>query len=226
MQGVRGSCLHSSATPSRVRCARCVPAASTGGTGPQRICRSAGQRVSERRLPLKAVAPVRIRSGLPSSTSTTRPLTSRNEGQGPYCVSGRVRPGPAVGGHLCPIRARVRGGIVVTDSRLDALADERVAAVKARRRTEALRWPGPLGNTWPASLYEADSKIDGELAGCSTTGAGSQPVRCCGVGRAQAGMGYAAGVVGRGVRVTVLPVSCWSWRIRLRSWRCRLLWDW
>src|SRR5215216_6533285 len=58
-------------------------------------------------IPLKAVAPVRIRSGLPSSTSPTRPLTSRNEGQRPCCVSDHVRPGPAVGGYLCPIRARV-----------------------------------------------------------------------------------------------------------------------
>jgi hypothetical protein len=43
-----------------------VPAASTGATGWQRSCTSAGQRVRERRVPLKAVAPVRIRSGLPS----------------------------------------------------------------------------------------------------------------------------------------------------------------
>jgi hypothetical protein len=59
------------------------------------------------RRPLKAVAPVRIRSGLPSTTSTTRPLTSRNEGQRPCCVSDRVRSGPAVGERVCPLRARV-----------------------------------------------------------------------------------------------------------------------
>jgi hypothetical protein len=50
-------------------------------TGCQRTCRSAGQRVGERPRPLKAVAPVRIRSGLPTSTSITRPLTWTNEGQ-------------------------------------------------------------------------------------------------------------------------------------------------
>jgi hypothetical protein len=77
-------------------------------TGCQRTCRSAGQRVGERPRPLKAVAPVRIRSGLPSSTSTSRPLTWTDKGQGPSCVSDQVRPGPAVGEYLCPIRARVR----------------------------------------------------------------------------------------------------------------------
>ena len=57
--------------------------------------------VSERLLPLKAVAPVRIRSGLPTTTSTTRPLTWTNEGRRPSCVSDQVRLGSAVGGYLC-----------------------------------------------------------------------------------------------------------------------------
>jgi hypothetical protein len=57
----------------------------------QQICRSAGQGVSERLLPLKAVAPVQIRSGLPTTTSTTRPLTWTNEGQRPCCSSDQVR---------------------------------------------------------------------------------------------------------------------------------------
>ena len=39
--------------------------------------------------------------------STPRPLTWTNEGQRPRCVSDRVRSSPAVGEHLCPIRARV-----------------------------------------------------------------------------------------------------------------------
>ena len=59
--------------------------------GWQQSCRSAGRCVGERRRPLKAVAPVRIRSGLQARTSTTRPLNSRNEGQRPCRVSGRVR---------------------------------------------------------------------------------------------------------------------------------------
>jgi hypothetical protein len=106
-----------STTPSRVRCARCVPAALTETEGWQRSCRSAGQCARERLVPLKAVAPVRIRSGLQPRTSTTRPLTCRNEGQGPCCVSDQVRPGPAVGGYLCPIRAPV----VVRDGGLTAV---------------------------------------------------------------------------------------------------------
>jgi len=38
-----------------------------------------------------------------------------------------------VGEHLCPIRARVRGdvGNGVPEGRLDALADQRIAAVEA-----------------------------------------------------------------------------------------------
>jgi hypothetical protein len=63
--------------------------------------------VGERRVPLKAVAPVRIRSGLPSTISRTRLLACRNEGHGPRCVSDGARSGPAVRKHLCPIRARV-----------------------------------------------------------------------------------------------------------------------
>jgi hypothetical protein len=106
-QGLRGSYLLSSTTPARVRCARCVPAASTGITGWKRSCTSAGQRVSQDMIPLKVVAPVRIRSGLPSTISTTRPVTWTNEGRRPCCVSDRVRSDPAVGGYLCPIRARV-----------------------------------------------------------------------------------------------------------------------
>ena len=71
----------------------------------------------ERLVPLKAVAPVRIRSGLPSTTSATRPLTWKNEGQRPGCVSGHVRLSPAVGEYLCPIRARV----LVSDDGLAAV---------------------------------------------------------------------------------------------------------
>jgi len=97
LQGLRGSYLLSSTTPARVRCARCVPAASTGVTGWQRSCTSAGQRVSQDMIPLKAVAPVRIRSGLPSTSSATRPVTCTNEGRRPCCVSdwvGSVSPRP------------------------------------------------------------------------------------------------------------------------------------
>jgi hypothetical protein len=57
----------------------------------------------EERRPVEAVAPVRIRSGLPSTTSPTRPLACTNEGQWPCRVSDDARPGPAVGGYLCPI---------------------------------------------------------------------------------------------------------------------------
>ncbi len=59
------------------------------------------------RRPLKAVAPVRIRSGLP--TSTTRPLTCTTEGQRPCRVSGGVRSGPALSEHLCPMPTRSAG---------------------------------------------------------------------------------------------------------------------
>jgi hypothetical protein len=69
-----------------------------GVTGWQRSCRSAGQRIFERLIPLKAVAPVRIRSGLPTSTTTTRPLTCTNKGQRPWYVPDRIRSGPAEGG--------------------------------------------------------------------------------------------------------------------------------
>jgi hypothetical protein len=54
-------------------------------------CRSARRCIGERRVPLKAVAPVRIRSGLPSTTSTTRPLTCTTK------VSGRL---------VCPTAGR------------------------------------------------------------------------------------------------------------------------
>jgi hypothetical protein len=106
MQGVTASYLLNSTTPSRVRCAPCVPAASTGVTGWQRSCRSAGQRIFERLLPLKAVAPVRIRSGLPTSTSTLRPLTRRNKGQRPCCACDQVRrlaPGIPTGADSTPL---------------------------------------------------------------------------------------------------------------------------
>jgi hypothetical protein len=82
--------------------------------------------------------------------------------------------------------------------------------------------------SWTAKEPEADSKIDGEWQAAAPGGASAEPGRIGEVrvwGWSQAGIGYAAGVAGRGVRVTVLPVSCWSWRIRLRSWRCRLLRD-
>ena len=46
--------LLSSSTAPRVCCARCVPAASTEITGWPRSCTSAGQRIDERLLPLKA----------------------------------------------------------------------------------------------------------------------------------------------------------------------------
>jgi hypothetical protein len=45
-------------------------------------------------------------SGLPSNTSTTRPLTWTNEGQRPGCVSDGARPGPAVGERVCPLFLR------------------------------------------------------------------------------------------------------------------------
>jgi hypothetical protein len=45
--------------------------------------------------------------GATQRTTATRPLTWTNEGQRPCCVSDGARPGPAVGEHLCPIRARV-----------------------------------------------------------------------------------------------------------------------
>jgi hypothetical protein len=69
------------------------------------------------RRPLKAVAPVRIRSGLPLSTSATWPLTCGNDGQGSCCVSDGARSGPAVGERVCPFRARV----LVSDSGLTAV---------------------------------------------------------------------------------------------------------
>lgn len=72
-------------TPSQVFCARCVPADTTGGTGWQRSSPSPGQRVEERRVPLKAVAPGSNRSGLQPKATTTRPLTWRNEGRRPCC---------------------------------------------------------------------------------------------------------------------------------------------
>ena len=83
----------------------------------------------KRLRPLKAVAPVRIRSGLPFGTSTPRPLTSRNKGQRPWCVSDGVRPGPAVSGYLCPTRVHVAVGVGVLERGLDALADQGAAAV-------------------------------------------------------------------------------------------------
>jgi hypothetical protein len=59
----------------------------------------------------------RGKSGLPSTTSTTRPLTCRNEGRRPCCLSDGTRSGPAVGERVCPLRAR----ILASDSRLTAV---------------------------------------------------------------------------------------------------------
>ena len=103
---VRGSCLLSSITRSR------------GALCPMRARALAGDR--ELAVKLQVSRPARQRAPAPSqggsagsnpvgatTTSPTRPPTCRNEGQGPCCVSDQVRPGPAVGGYLCPIRARV-----------------------------------------------------------------------------------------------------------------------
>ena len=71
---VRGLNPLSSTTSSRVRCARCVPAASTEVIGWQRSCRPAGQRVSER---LKDISePGRVTSLLAAGRS-------RHEGSHP-----------------------------------------------------------------------------------------------------------------------------------------------
>jgi len=95
-------CLLGSTALSRVCCAPCVSEPLTRDHGPM-----AKLQVS-RPMRWWAVPPSqggsagRIRSGLQPNTSTTRPLTWTNEGQGPCCVSGGARPGPAVGEHLRP----------------------------------------------------------------------------------------------------------------------------
>jgi hypothetical protein len=62
-----------------------------------------------------------------------------------------VRPSPTGSGcwaGICVQRvSTLRSMLGVSESRLDALADERIAAVEAPARTEALRWPGLLGTT-------------------------------------------------------------------------------
>jgi hypothetical protein len=62
---VRDSNPFSSTAPFRVRCARCVPAASTGDRGLAAKLQVSRPMRDRERDPLKAVAPVRIRSGLP-----------------------------------------------------------------------------------------------------------------------------------------------------------------
>jgi hypothetical protein len=134
----------------------------------QQICRSAGRCTDEQPRPLKAVAPVRIRSGLPQRTSTTRPLSCANEAPGPCCVSDQVRPGPAVGGHLCPIRARVAARC----RRQRARARPRRAAVEpvdnampCRGRSPAAPGPGPSAATTFAP-FRREAVYEGSDSGC------------------------------------------------------------
>ena len=155
IQGVR---VHASSAPPLhlgVRCARCVPAASTGRQRLRRICTSAGQRVSKRLIPLKAVAPVRIRSGLQPNTSATRPLTWTNEGQRPCRVSDRVRSDPAVGEHVCPFRARVLvgdGGLTAVRSCVSQVTSHH------KRQWCALSCRSPSGDRHP--IVAADRFFD------------------------------------------------------------------
>src|SRR5918996_3081442 len=116
----------------------CGVIGSPTGSGPVSLGSSPGTPAPQRnkapsssglgRRPLKAVAPVRIRSGLQPRTSTTRPLTWTNDGQRPCCVSDGARQGPAVGEHLCPIRARVPvsdGGLTALPPCVSQLASDR-----------------------------------------------------------------------------------------------------
>ena len=74
--------------------------------------------------------------GYKANTGTRRPLTWRNDGQGPCCVSGGARSGPAVGERVCPLRARVlEGGLVPSDAR--QRAGDRIAEA-------ATGWRRPL----------------------------------------------------------------------------------
>jgi hypothetical protein len=60
---------------------------------------------------------------------------------------------------------------------------------------------------------EADSKIDGEWQAAAPGGASAEPGRIGavrGLGWSRVGIGYAAGVAGRGVRVTVWLCCVWS----------------
>jgi Uncharacterized ACR, COG1993 len=76
---------------------------------------AAGRKTRARTMPATAMPwPGPVRSALPSSTRTTRPLTGTNEGQRPCCVSDRIRSGPAVGERGCPLRARDRPGAGVS----------------------------------------------------------------------------------------------------------------
>ena len=142
------------------------------------------------RRPLKAVAPVRIRSGLPTSTSTPRLLTWRNEGQGPCCVSGGVRSGPAVSGYLCPIRARG----AVSDGRLTAVRPPAFRNLLATEAGDVLcSWsssrPGRMrvvaaGARHLSPLFTRQQRIvHGVLASAvlaAQVGGVVQPVRSCG----------------------------------------------
>ncbi len=96
--------------------------------------------MGERRVPLKAVTAVRIRSGLPPNTRTTRPLTCANDGQGPCRVSDGIRSGPAVGEYLCPIRARVRGGVGVSEPGRSAAPAARSGSWSAPRSASELAY--------------------------------------------------------------------------------------
>jgi hypothetical protein len=76
--------------------------------GPDKNRRQAAKlhvsRATRRRAPgpSQAVAPVRIRSGLPTTTSTTRPLTWTNDGRRPSCLRPRVRT-VVTAGRLVPV---------------------------------------------------------------------------------------------------------------------------
>jgi len=119
--------------------------------------------VGERRVPLKAVAPVRIRSGLQPRTSTTRPLTCRNKGQGPCCVSDGTRPSPTVGS-ICALF--VPAYVAVSGSTHPA--------VRGSRHRIAVHpgLPAPLGSELAAGL----TAVHREISDVHTRG--RNPWRC------------------------------------------------
>jgi hypothetical protein len=105
------------------------------------------------RRPLKAVTAVRIRSGLPPTTRTRRPLTWINEGRGRCCVSDQIRLDPAVGGDLCPFRARVASRCRRRRAQAPPRGSAPTSAPVATSPTAATR--RPARGLWPPASQES-----------------------------------------------------------------------
>ena len=150
----RGGRHRSSTTQSRVRCARCVPATSTGGHRFAAKLHVSGPTGEEATAPSQGGSagsnPVGATNGYQYNTAAD--LEKRGSGA-VLCV----RPGPAVGGHVCPIRARVPlSDVGLTAWRGLAWPDTATDLVPmTTSRSEAFIWvrPGSSGLPTPGTAF-------------------------------------------------------------------------